>query len=729
MIKKIIIIILFSFSTIYIFAQKSKLDSLLNEINICVDDSCKTYVVKNIFWHCVNNDIDTVNILLDEYLEYFTKQKFDLGITYTAQAISYIYFNNEEYSNAIEILDSVYFLISSSKYKRIVLMDLAEKNRNMKHFENSRDQLLEAIILLKEEKDTTILSKAYNRLAATFFEMDSLETVLKYVDSSLFIAEKENLQWIIANNYEIMGAVYHARKEFEKSVDYYTKAIKINNEIGAESSLANNYNNIGIAYFSLQNYKSAILYLKQASELNKNNGNQYMLLTSLNFIARAYAKTEKFELAYFYNDSAMSLRVSLFDQEKLSNVTELNKKFNHEKQEILISQQNKIIKQNHIILNQQKRQKYGVLLLLLIAIVFISFLYLLQKKIKSKSKKLYNQKEELDILNQKLFANFLKADEQNKIINTSKQQLENQNTELKKLSRYRELNTQMIVHDLKNPLNRIVSTTKQQDNQLHDSAQFMLNLVENILNLSKIEQNIFSVDLQQISINDVVKSSYKATEFLFTNKGVNFKTNLINKITVLADFEILKRVFINLFTNAVKYTKSGGNIFIDFKIIDSNIQISVKDNGIGIKKDKITEIFNIYNNDTRTKSKGISSTGIGLFFVKKAIEAHNSKILVESNKNGTSFIFQLKIVKNSNLKSSNIIETKKTTLVLDKNESEYLKPFIKDLNETEIFEVSKIKQIINQIENKTINIKLWRENLLLSVTNYNTTLFEKLLKM
>lgn len=727
--KSFILILISFFLSSHFFGQDIKSDSLINEINNCSDDSSKTIAIKDAFWYCVNNNIDTINIVLDNYLNYFSQRKFDLGITYTAQAISYIYFQKGEYSNSISLLDSVYFFISSNKYKRILLMDLGEKNRMIENFNNSVSALKEAIIITKKEKNKAVLSKVYNRLAATFFEMDSLEMTLQYVDSSLSISMQKNLQWITSNNYELTGSVYHAKKDFIKSISFFLKAIKINKELNYKSSIANNYNNIGIAYFSIEKYQKALNYLKEAAELNKKHGNKYMLLTSLNFLAKAYDKTKNYKLAYFYSDSAMNLRVSIFNQEQLSKVTELNKKFELEKKEILITRQNEILKQKNILIKQQKEQKYALLLVFIILLVFVVSSIFFRKKMKTKNDKLNEQSNALDKLNQKLFANNLLLDEQYKKAKITKHYFKIQNAELKKLSNFRELNTQMIVHDLKNPLSRIINTTKSRNEELYNSALYMLNLVENILNISKIEHNIFVVDLQQISLNDVLKKAYDATSFLFKNKGINFSSSIVNKVTVLADFEILNRVFINLFSNATKYTKSGGNVLVYSKIIGNEIQITVKDDGIGIKNENIKRIFQIYNKSNSTPDGTVSSSGIGLFFVKKAIEAHKSEIVAKSDGNGAKFIFNLKLVDYSEEKENKLIPTQEIKIHLEKDESVYLRPFIDELKTNEIYEISKIKNIINKIDNKTDNIKNWRKCLLKSVNNFNTSLYEKLLKM
>jgi len=354
----------------------------------------------------------------------------------------------------------------------------------------------------------------------------------------------------------------------------------------------------------------------------------------------------------------------------------------------------------------------------------------LNKIVTAKTLEITNQKEELNKLNQKLFANFLKVEEQNNKINIQNEELESMYKEIKNITKFRELNTQMIVHDLKNPLNRIISTSKDKkaDKKLYEASQYMLNLVENIISITKIEQTGLIFRPTAINLQEVIRTSYESTDFLFKNKGIIFESNSSFNFKVLAENEILKRIFINLFTNAIKYTPSGGKICVSIEKNNDFAKITVKDNGIGIKRENLDTIFEIYSQHNHSKIERVSSSGIGLFFVKNAIEALNGKIEAKSELNkGTSFIFTLKIIEH-------IEKTKKTSnfenfeiLQLSNDEKNKIKNLIETLKTTELYEISKIKKLINNSIFDTPDLKIWKNKLEESVVNYNTNLFQKLI--
>lgn len=111
-------------------------------------------------------------------------------------------------------------------------------------------------------------------------------------------------------------------------------------------------------------------------------------------------------------------------------------------------------------------------------------------------------------------------------------------------------------------------------------------------------------------------------------------------VTVLADKEKLRIVFQNLLENAIKYSNKKGKIFIVLKKKEEMVEVSIKDNGIGISEEGKGKIFEKFYRDKEAQKKEISGIGIGLFTAKKIIEGHKGKIWFESSKDeGTIFFF------------------------------------------------------------------------------------------
>ena len=111
------------------------------------------------------------------------------------------------------------------------------------------------------------------------------------------------------------------------------------------------------------------------------------------------------------------------------------------------------------------------------------------------------------------------------------------------------------------------------------------------------------------------------------------------------DPEVIVRVLVNLLTNAIKYSSANGLVEVQARVSNGDVQIAVRDEGLGIPQDQMETIFNSFEQLNPKSSGGVGSTGLGLTFVKLAVEAHGSKISVQSeNGKGSMFSFELPVV-------------------------------------------------------------------------------------
>jgi len=236
------------------------------------------------------------------------------------------------------------------------------------------------------------------------------------------------------------------------------------------------------------------------------------------------------------------------------------------------------------------------------------------------------------------------------------EQLQVTNSKLIELDYYKESLTQMIVHDLKSPLGVICGMPdilREGDNLnlIKSAGKQMLDLVTNILDVQKYENSEMKLQKEDIRLKKMVDETIVHTQYLHTSKKINFKNLITNEAYAYADKEILTRVFINIITNAIKYTRRDGEIEIN--TIQSNkdiLTIYVKDNGAGIPSGMLNKIFDKYVQAQAKKAGKTRSTGLGLTFCKLAIEAHNGEIWAESEQEkGATFYFTLPNIKKSSV--------------------------------------------------------------------------------
>lgn len=193
-------------------------------------------------------------------------------------------------------------------------------------------------------------------------------------------------------------------------------------------------------------------------------------------------------------------------------------------------------------------------------------------------------------------------------------------------------------------LGKVVRTQKDFLQKTYQSNERMIELINNLLNVARIEEGRFLYKLSFVQIEDMVRSvinSYlrKAKERKISLKFIKEKKKF-PKIKV--DAEKLSLAIQNLVDNAIRYTPSGGRVTVALKSDKKEVECSVEDSGIGIPKGQQNRVFSKFfrgANAMRTETEG---SGLGLFIAKNVIEAHGGKIWFESEENkGTTFYFIL----------------------------------------------------------------------------------------
>lgn len=169
-----------------------------------------------------------------------------------------------------------------------------------------------------------------------------------------------------------------------------------------------------------------------------------------------------------------------------------------------------------------------------------------------------------------------------------------------------------------------------------DSVQKLNILVTNILKISKISNQNIVVEPIEFSLDEQIRESILLLEQLWVDKNLELDIEL-EKISIKTDKELLSNVWNNLIGNAIKFSNCNNKIEIKSQVINNEIKISIKDYGIGIKKENIPYIFNkFYQGDS---SRTIEGHGLGLAIVKSILELINGKIEVISEENvGSEFI-------------------------------------------------------------------------------------------
>ena len=235
-------------------------------------------------------------------------------------------------------------------------------------------------------------------------------------------------------------------------------------------------------------------------------------------------------------------------------------------------------------------------------------------------------------------------------------QLQDKYNQLSELEKLRDSLTSMIVHDLRTPLTSLLTglQTVEMVGELNDDQQEifqlsidggeqLLGMINDLLDVSKMEDGSMALDRQPIEISELVSGALRQVSPLAQEKRIALTTQLAPDLPPLAlDENKLTRTMVNLLANALKFTPNGGAVAVTAKHENGECVLRVRDNGEGIPREAFDYVFEKFGQVETRKAGRKMSTGLGLTFCKLVVEAHEGRIWVESEiGQGSTFSFAL----------------------------------------------------------------------------------------
>ena len=258
---------------------------------------------------------------------------------------------------------------------------------------------------------------------------------------------------------------------------------------------------------------------------------------------------------------------------------------------------------------------------------------------------------------------FLDADNKKYLVGvihdiTERKKIENS---LKELIATKDKLFSIVAHDLRSPFNGIIGFSEllienSNDILLEDSEQYIkiinssakntLILLDNLLNWAKSQTGQLSFNPEKILFSEVAQEIITLSKSIAKSKNIALECSCTDNLEIYVDVNMLNTVLRNLISNAIKFTNVGGHIKVSAASKQDHVEITISDNGIGINKEKCTELFSIASNTTTLGTADENGSGLGLVLCKEFIQKNNGDIWVESEENkGSNFIFTLPIYK------------------------------------------------------------------------------------
>jgi len=234
---------------------------------------------------------------------------------------------------------------------------------------------------------------------------------------------------------------------------------------------------------------------------------------------------------------------------------------------------------------------------------------------------------------------------------------EDQVKELKKAAKYRQEFLADVSHELKTPIfaaqGFVHTLLDNPDEDMDVRVKFLEKaaksldgldeLVKDLLTVSQIETGAIKIDKKSIDLRDVIQEIFEQLESKAKKRDIKLKmSGLEGPILVKADFQRISQVLSNLIDNGIKYGNEGGKVTVDIIEKNKTFQIDVRDNGPGIPAEHLHRLFERFYRVDKSRTKLSGGSGLGLSIVKHIVQAHGSKITVQSKiDKGTVFSFKL----------------------------------------------------------------------------------------
>ena len=238
----------------------------------------------------------------------------------------------------------------------------------------------------------------------------------------------------------------------------------------------------------------------------------------------------------------------------------------------------------------------------------------------------------------------------------TEEEIKKRNEELSKINAEKDKFFSIIAHDLKSPFLGFLGLTQIMAEdissfsadeltklavEMNQNANNLFTLLKNLLEWAQMQNGSMSFEPKEISLSDMIAKNVATVEERSEQKGILIINKVIEPITACVDGNMINSVLLNLLSNAVKFTRRDGTITIQTsKIKEDEIEISVKDPGVGMPKSIVEKLFKVGEKIGSKGTEGELSTGLGLLLCKEFVEKNGGKIWAESVEGkGSTFYF------------------------------------------------------------------------------------------
>lgn len=575
-----------------------------------------------------HNNIDSAIAHYNFAIRFFNPQtdKFLLAKSYNERGIAYE--NKGLYTKAYEsYIRSLRLFDELNDQKGICneYLNIGLIHQYKKEFASAERYFNQALLIARRINYRTGQASGLNNLGINFKQQKDFSKAYRYFLQVLTMDMQDGDQANIASSLNNLGTVNSDMGKYALALAYYEKSLSIKKKLGDAVGLANTYNNVGVSLLRLKRVNESEAAFKEALSLCNRYGLHNTVVETYQGLSELESLRKNHKQALEYYLKYDEIRDSIDNSESSLTIRDLEAEYQLDKAQAEIDRQQTEI---------QNASTSRVLYLVIISLLLIISLYFF-----------YSIRH-----TQKLYTILNKRNEELELAKENAEQATNAKTQF----------LSVMSHEIRTPLNAIIGIANLLDEDLTNephrknisvlriASQNLLHLINDLLDLNKLEVGKMEVDHTQLNIRKLVDSIKGMFGVSATQKGIDLLLEFDYSIpsALIGDETKLNQAITNLVSNAIKFTRNGYvkiNVsLVESKVDASTILFSVSDTGIGIPADKQQTIFESFAQASTDTNRKYGGTGLGLSISKKLVEVMGGKLQVRSEKHkGSEFSFSL----------------------------------------------------------------------------------------
>ena len=514
----------------------------------------------------------------------------------------------------------------------IIYNNIGTVYKKLNDYETAKMYFEKSLALVVSSESALDLAIGYSNLGTLKVDHEKFEVASADYQKVLELLPQIENQYIKAYLYLSLARYHNALKDFESAEFYIDDAHRICSENNFQHILPRVYRRRGEMYLKQERYKECVRSFDRCLELSNSIGIQEEFSEIYKMKASAYSRWGRYEEAFKSSIEANNYSDSLKDNK----VALLLGEFEHEQKtrdEIRRQQLEKTLKDQQAkneAVQMRLRFEIAIITIFLLLLIIVTVVYFFNKT-KGKNKTLNTQHQIINQQKQQLEENIRK--------------LELSEGNLQKLNATKDKFFSIISHDLKSPFNAILGFSGELANsydQYDDEDRKMMiemvnttskstfKLLENLLTWSRSQSGFIEITKEPHVLRKLVEESISPYLGAVEIKSIRVRNEIPGGLKILADKETIKVVISNLFNNAIKYNKEGGEIALSCEVQDQTAVVCTSDTGIGMSKEIISGLFRVEKNVQRPGTKNEQGTGLGLILCHEFVHKNDGEIKVKS---------------------------------------------------------------------------------------------------